>query len=177
MFWSLLTALVAGFAGAGVGLALRHMSGKRLNLGIIPVCAGLAMIVATVATEYQWAPNVQRTMAPDLVIIAEREQQSWYQPWTYFTPWVRGFIGYSPSETVETAEGSGIHVVQTRIQERWQPEVVRPVLVECEGWRRADLTPETSFDDDGQPIDVTWRDGAEEDPILSVVCGGEAASS
>jgi hypothetical protein len=90
------------------------------------------MIVATVGTEYGWYPNVVRTMAPDLVIISQREQQAWYQPWTYVRPWVRGFVGYSPSETVETAEGSGIYVVQVRGQERWQPQIVRPILVDCD---------------------------------------------
>lgn len=52
MFWTLLTAFVAAFAGAGVGLALRHLSGKRLPKGIIPVFAGLGMIASTVALEY-----------------------------------------------------------------------------------------------------------------------------
>jgi hypothetical protein len=91
------------------------------------------MIVATVGTEYGWYPNVVRTMAPDLVIISQREQQAWYQPWTFVRPWTRGFIGYSPSETVETAEGSGIFVVQLRRQERWQPQMVLPNLVDCDG--------------------------------------------
>jgi hypothetical protein len=82
MFWALLTALVAGVAGAGIGLGLRTLTRNRLPKGIIPICAGLAMIVATVGTEYGWYPNVVRTMAPDLVIISQREQQAWYQPWT-----------------------------------------------------------------------------------------------
>ena len=73
------------------------------------------------------------------MIVSEREQQAWYQPWTFVRPWVRGFIGYSPSETVETAEGSGIYVVQLRGQERWQPQIVRPNLVDCEGGRRAEI--------------------------------------
>mgnify|MGYP006929330699 CR=1 FL=1 len=43
MFWTLLTAFVAGFAGAGTGFALRHLSRNRLPKGIIPVAAGLAI--------------------------------------------------------------------------------------------------------------------------------------
>lgn len=177
MFWSLLTAFVAAFAGAGIGLILRNITRNRLPKGVIPVCAGLAMITATVATEYQWAPNVQRTMPEDLVIIAERKQQAWYQPWTYVQPWTRGFIAYSPLETVETAEGSGILVVQTRIQERWQPEVVRPILVDCTSWTRGDVTAETVFDDAGQPIDTPWREVAQDDPFLSAVCEERTADS
>lgn len=115
-------------------------------------------------------------MAPDTVVISERHQQAWYQPWTYVRPWVRGFVSYSPSETVETAEGSGILAVQIRLQERWQPEVVRPILVDCENARRASLTPETEFDDEGHPIDADWFEAGRSDPIITAVCGPSAAA-
>ena len=177
MFWVLLTAVVAGFAGAGIGLVLRSLTRKRLPKGIIPVAAGIAMIAATIGTEYGWYPNVVRTMAPDLVIISERKQQAWYQPWTFVRPWVRGFIGYSPAETAETAEGSGIYVVQLRRQERWQPQIVLPNLVDCDGSRRAELRPETEFSDTGEPLGVAWLDVPSDDPILSAVCGGGPVAS
>jgi len=176
VFWALMTALFAGIAGAGIGLGLRALSGKRLPKGIIPVCAGATMLVATVGTEYGWYTNVLRTMAPDLVVISEREQQAWYQPWTFVRPWVRGFIGYSPSEMVETAEGSDIYVVQLRRQERWQPQMVLPNIVDCEGGRRADILPDTEFSETGEPVGVTWREVPDDDPILSAVCGGGAAA-
>jgi hypothetical protein len=177
MFWALITALVAGFAGAGIGLGLRALTRKRLPLGVIPVSAGIAMIVATVATEYGWYPNVLRTMSPDLVVISQREQQAWYQPWTFVRPWVRGFISYSPSETLETAEGSDIYVVQIRMQERWQPQIVRPNLVDCAGNRRAEIVPDTEFDETGEPTNAAWLDVPADDPILSAVCDGGAAAS
>jgi hypothetical protein len=117
-------------------------------------------------------------MAPDLVIISEREQQAWYQPWTFVRPGCAGFIGYSPGETVETAEGSGIYVVQVRRQERWQPQMVLPNLVDCDGARRAEIRPETAFSDDGGAHQcVTWLDVSADDPILSAVCDGGAAES
>lgn len=170
MFWSLLTAIVAAFAGAGIGLMLRHLSGKRLPQTVIPVSAGIAMLVATVALEYQWSDSVLSTMAPDTVVISERDQQAWYQPWTFVQPWVRGFIGFSPDEVTETAESSGILVVQLRRQERWQPQMVLPILVDCSGSRRADVRPETEFDEDGRPINAAWRDVSADDPIVSSVC-------
>jgi len=170
MFWSLLTAFVAAFAGAGVGLALWHLTGKRLPKSIIPVGAGIAMIVSTVALEYQWSANVLRTMAPDTVVVSERRQQAWYQPWTYVRPWVRGFIGFSPEELTETAPGSGILVVQMRRQERWQPQVVIPNLVDCDAGRRAELHTDMTFDDAGQPQNANWRDVPADDPIVSAVC-------
>lgn len=177
MFWSLLTAFIAAFAGAGIGLAIHRLTGRRLPRGIIPVCAGLAMLIATVALEYGWYSNVRDTMADDLVIISERQQQAWYQPWTYVQPWVRGFIGYSPAEVVETASGSGVLVVQLRRQERWQPQIVHPNIVECGTYRRAELTPQTEFSDAGQPVNANWIEVSQDDPILNAVCAEDAAGN
>lgn len=177
MFWSLITAIVAGFAGAGIGLLLRHLSGKRLPIGIIPVAAGITMIVATVATEYGWYENVRATMPDDLVVISEREQQTWYQPWTFVRPWVRGFISFSPGETVETAPGSGILVAQLRVQERWQPQTVIPNLVDCAGGRRAEIQPDTTISENGSATNANWRSVGLEDPIVAAVCGGGAGTA
>ncbi|MGP1357893.1 hypothetical protein [Roseicyclus sp.] len=175
MFWMLVTTFVAGFAGAGVGLALRALTRKRLPKGIIPVCAGLAMIVATIGQEYGWYEGVRRTMPADLVVLSTREQQAWYQPWTFVQPWVKGFIGFSPAETVETAEGSGFHAVQLRVQERWNPQTVVPALVDCGEGRWADLTPDMTFSETGEPTGAAWRPADPEFPIVSAVCGGGTA--
>jgi hypothetical protein len=177
MFWTLITVFIAGFAGAGIGFLLRSLTRQRLPKGIVPVCAGLTMIAATVGLEYGWQNGVRATMAEDLVVISTREQQAWYQPWTLVRPWVRGFLSYSPSETVETAEGSGLLAVQLRIQERWQPQVVSPALVDCENARWTDLRATTEFDDAGNPVNATWREDDPDVPIVSAVCGREAAGS
>jgi hypothetical protein len=176
MFWTLVTVFIAGFAGAGIGYLLRTITRKKLPKGIVPICAGLTMIVATVGQEYSWENGVRSTMADDLVIISTREQQAWYQPWTFIQPWVRGFISYSPSETVETAEGSGIYAVQLRIQERWQPQMVRPALVDCPNALWTDITAEMTFTDAGQPIDARWLEEQSDFPIVDAVCGGETTN-
>lgn len=175
MFWTLVTVFISGFAGAGIGLLLRQITRKRLPKGIVPICAGLTMIAATVALEYQWADGMRRTMPEDLVIVTTREQQAWYQPWTYIRPWVRGFISYSPAETVETAPGSGISVVQLRIQERWNPQMIRPALVDCAGSRWADLTASTEFTEAGIPVDTDWRTAGPDNPIIAALCDRETA--
>ena len=177
MFWTLVTVFIAGFAGAGIGFLLRTITRRKLPKGVVPICAGLTMIVATVGQEYGWEQGVRSTMAEDLVIISTREQQAWYQPWTQIRPWVRGFIAYSPSETVETADGAGIYAVQLRIQERWQPQTVMPIVVDCGNLRWTDLTPDMRFSDTGEPEGASWRESGPDDPVVSTVCSGRAASS
>jgi hypothetical protein len=78
---------------------------------------------------------------------------------------------------METAEGSDIFVVQIRRQERWQPQMVLPNLVDCAGNRRAEIVPDTEFDETGEPTNAAWLDVPADDPILSAVCDGGAAAS
>jgi hypothetical protein len=177
MFWTLVTVFIAGFAGAGIGFLLRSITRKKLPKGIVPICAGLTMIAATVGQEYGWYDGVRSTMPEDLVIVSTREQQAWYQPWTQVRPWVRGFLSYSPGEAIETAAGSGIFAVQLRIQERWQPQTIMPILVDCTADRWTDVTPEMTFTDTGEPEGAPWRETGPDDPIVSAVCGREAAGS
>lgn len=175
MFWTLISVFIAGLAGAGIGMVLRHLTRQRLPKGIVPICAGLAMILATIGQEYGWENGVRSTMPADLVTVSTREQQAWYQPWTYVRPWVRGFMAYSPAETVEVSEGSGILAVQLRIQERWHPQTIVPILVDCPARRWADVTPEVSFPETGAPQGAAWREAGPEDPIVSTICGEETA--
>lgn len=177
MFWTLIAAAFGGLGGAGIGMVLRKLTGERLPKGIVPICAGLMMIVVTVSTEYAWYPNMLRSMPDDLVVISEREQQANWQPWTYVKPWVRGFIGFSPAQTVETAPGAGLFAVQLQVAERWQPAIVRPILVDCDGARRGDILPETVFDETGQPEDLGWIDAGRDDPIVALVCAAHVMDS
>ncbi len=177
MFWTLIAAVFAGLAGAGIGMGLRKLTGDRLPKGIIPVMAGVMMIVATVGQEYAWYPNNLDDLPGDAVVLSEREQQAIYQPWTFIRPWVRGFIAYSPEETVETADNSGIFVIQAHIRERWQPAMIRPVLIDCTQALRGDILPGTTFNDQGQPDEVRWSGEGENDTIIATVCGGEPPAS
>ncbi|MGV6888453.1 hypothetical protein ACTYEO_04300 [Rhodophyticola sp. SM2404] len=173
MFLTLIAVFIAGLGGAGIALALRKLTRLNLPGWITPVAVGGSMLFATVSMEYSWAGATLDAMPEDTIVVSERLQQTWWQPWTFVRPWTKGFIAFSPSETRETAENSGILVVQTQFRERWQPGLVKPVLVDCAGLRRAEILPETVFDEAGQPTNADWRDVDSDDGFLAPVCEGQ----
>ncbi|GAA5077576.1 hypothetical protein N0B44_11235 [Roseibacterium beibuensis] len=175
MFWSLIATLLAGLAGAGIAMLLNRATGRRLPKWITPIFAGGFMLAATIGQEYGWYDNARATLG-DVTVIQTREQQAWWQPWTYLRPFTRGFVAYDPSETVEIGEGSGVSVVQIQVMERWQPAIVLPVLVDCGAGARAEITEEVEFAEDGTITGAEWLTVAGDDPILNAVCGGEAAT-
>lgn len=173
MFLTLIAVFVAGLGGAGIALALRKLTRLKLPVWLTPVAAGGAMLFATVSMEYGWKDATLNAMPSDSIVVSERLQQAWWQPWTFVRPWTKGFISYSPSQIRETAENSGILVVQTQLRERWQPGLVKPILIDCEGLRRAEILPETEFDEAGQPTNADWLSVASDDGVLGPVCEGQ----
>jgi len=168
-------ASVLGFVGAG-GIGQDLYTAIK-SFAYTDISAIALMLIATVGQEYAWYPNNLDDLPSDAVVLSEREQQAAWQPWTYVRPWVRGFIAYSPGDMVETAEGSDMFVIQVHLRERWQPGIIRPVLVDCTGLRRGDVTGDMVFDATGQPEGVIWIGEGPEDPVVRTVCGHDAPAS
>lgn len=86
MFWHLIAAIVAGVAGAGIGLLLRSLTRKRLPKWIIPVCAGLGMLSYTIHYEYTWFEAKEARLPVGTVIVSSEEGEMLWRPWTMMYP-------------------------------------------------------------------------------------------
>ncbi|VXC10948.1 hypothetical protein [Pseudomonas sp. 9Ag] len=86
MFWHLIAAIVAGVAGAGIGLLLRSLTRKRLPMWIIPVCAGLGMLSYTIHYEYTWFEAKQARLPEGSVVVSSDEGEMLWRPWTMMYP-------------------------------------------------------------------------------------------
>ncbi len=170
MFLVLIAAMSSAFAGAGIAYALRRLLGERIPKWFVPAGAGLAMILTTISLEYGWARGVMATLPEGTVMVVTREQQAAWQPWTYVKPWIKGFVAVNPADIVETMDGSGQWVVQTLIHERWQPAIIKPVLVDCETPARAEISPDTRFDAAGRAENVSWFTVTADDPLIVASC-------
>jgi len=64
-------------------------------------------------------------------------------------------------------------MVDTLLVKRDEPTLLVVNLFDCEGGRRAELAPNTAFDERGLPVDVSWVDMESTDPLLKAACKAE----
>ena len=168
MFFELIATFVAGFAGAGVILALNWASGKRLPRWLVPVGAGAAMLTTTIASEYSWYPRTRDGLPEGLVIAQRVESQAFYRPWTYFHPFTERFVAVDMAGLRSNEADAELKLADLFFFGRWAPVQAAQVMVSCREGRRADPM-------EGSEGDPVWHEVGPEDPIVRTVCTGDGA--
>ena len=107
MFWHLIAAVVAGVAGAGVGLALRSLTRKRLPKWIIPAFAGLGMLAYTIHYEYTWFESTEARLPEGSVVVSSERGEMLWRPWTMKFPMPLGYtvLDGANAQIEETSQG------------------------------------------------------------------------
>jgi len=170
MFLELIGVIFAGFAAAGLVMLLGKLLGGRLPRWLAPVAAGLAMIAATITSEYGWYARSAAALPEGVVVAQTVENRSFYRPWTYAVPYVDRFAAVDTATLKSHADHPGIYLADVYFFGRWSAVQKRPVWLDCAGGRRALATTGTPFTD-GRPAAENWIPAAEDDPILRVACG------
>ncbi len=176
MFFTLIGTIFAGFAGAGMVMLLRFALKNRIPGWATPVAAGVAMLAATIGSEYGWYENTRRTIPDTFEIVSIREERDWYRPWTYIIPFVSGFVSIDRASEMTNEAVPGVRLIQGYIFQRFGATNSVPMLVDCPGSRRAEVIDGLALGEDGTPTDVDWVEVPEDDALLRAVCGGTAAS-
>lgn len=165
MFFELVAVVVAGFAGAGMVLAVSAVVGReRLPRWLTPVGAGLAMLIATMSSEYSWYDRTRSAMPEDFVVADAVEGAAWWRPWTFAVPMVERFVALDTGNLRRNEDEAGLYLADLYFFGRWRPVQSVQVMVDCAEGRRAD----PFRGDGGEPV---WRDVGASDPIVSTVCG------
>ena len=92
MFFELIGTIFAGVTMGLIVWAVNRALKGRLPGWLVPVSAGLAMLVATISSEYGWFARTQATMPQGFVVADAIEEQVFYRPWTYAVPYVSRFV-------------------------------------------------------------------------------------
>jgi hypothetical protein len=173
MFLELVAAVSAAFALGGIAAALRWLSRGRLPSWLVPVAAGAGMLGFAVWNEYSWADRLSAGLPPEVPVVWRNEERAVWRPWTYVSPITTRFTAVDLRNPRRNEAAPGMVMVDVLLFARWQPPRSIPVVIDCDGKRRADPAGSTiQFDDAGRIESADWRDLPDDDPVLLAACGG-----
>ena len=170
MLLELIAAVAAGFVGAGIALALRRLSAGRVPRFFIPAAAGVAMLGFMIWSEYSWYSRTAEALPEAVVVTSSHSEQAAWRPWTYLFPLTTRFAAVDRSSIRRNDKVPGQMMVDVLLFARRAPVASVPILLDCNGRRRADITDGMQFDDDGAVLDAAWVPIPPDDPLAKSVC-------
>lgn len=170
MLWELLATVFAGLGAAGVALALRAFTKRRLPAWAIPVFAGSAMLGFQIYSEYTWFSHQRSLLPEDVIVVRTVEETAPWRPWTYVVPQTVRFIAVEVSEDSINQLNRELVLANVFLFERRMAARQIPQIFHCGASARANLsddltipTPDSALDDQWTPLEPT-------DELLQAVC-------
>lgn len=170
MFFELIGTFVAGIATALLVWALNRSLKGRLPSWLVPVSAGVAMLLATISSEYSWFARAQSNMPEGFVVAETVEETQFYRPWTYVKPFVSRFVAVDQATTRTHPSHPDQRLVDLVIYGRWARTAKIPALFDCAENARADLVDGVEFGNDGEVLDAIWLPMDAGAPLLRAAC-------
>jgi len=169
MFFELIAAIVAAFAGAGLALAANRLSGGRLPRWAMPVAAGVAMLAFAVWSEYTWFSRTAASLPPSLQIVRENEVRALYRPWSYAVPLVNRFAALDLASLRSTEAAPEQRLADLYFFGRWSRTQLAPVVIDCQGARHAPATS-AEVNEAGAVTAADWTQAEPDDPLITAAC-------
>ncbi len=176
MFYELIATVFAGLAMAGVVMLLNHITRGRLPKWAMPVAAGLAMIAATIASEYGWYDRTSGALPDGVEVAVTHENRAFFRPWTYLAPFVDRFVAVDTQSVRTHPEHPDLRLADTLFMARWAAPQKLVVLMDCAAGKRARWGEGVAFADDGAVTGADWVAVAKDDPVLAIGCAAGGGS-
>ncbi|WP_349358686.1 hypothetical protein [Stappia sp.] len=172
MIFTLISTFVLGIAVAGILLLLNRATGNRLPKWIAPAAAGLAMLVFTVWTEYNWLERTRAGLPAGLEVVETYQSRNLLQPWTYVVPRTNRFVALDRTTVTANDKDPRFRKASLFLFTRFLPVTELRQIYDCAQNRRIDLVPGELVDPTTLP-DAAWEP-LTDDPIAQEVCKGAA---
>lgn len=173
MLMELIATFALGFCAAGAVMLLRRLVKAPLPRWSTPLAAGLAMIGFTLWSEYTWFSRTEAALPESFEIVTRHENSSIFRPWTKVRPFVDRFSAVDKNTLRRNDKAPGQIMAEVTMVARHGGNARLPVLIDCAGTRRADLSDGMEFDDTGTLLDGRWFQLPSDDPLLKTVCTAE----
>lgn len=162
--------IACGIGAAGIAMALRVISGKRVPGWAVPISAGVAMLGFTLWSEYTWFDRTTAALPESVAVVQSYTHKSSFRPWTYVVPMTDRFSAVDRAALRRNANVEGQVMAELLLISRQSSNGSVPVLIDCAARRRGNIADGAEFDDQGRVIGAEWTDLDEGDPLLGIVC-------
>lgn len=170
MFFELIATIAAGAAAALLVWAVNRTLKGRLPSWTLPVAAGIAMLAATISSEYSWFSRTQSNMPQGFVVTETVQEQKFYRPWTYVKPFTSRFIAVDQATARTNPDFPDQRMVDLVIYGRWARTAKIPALFDCAAHARADLVDGVEFGANGEVLNAGWLPMEADAPVLQAAC-------
>ncbi|WP_099864139.1 hypothetical protein [Pararhizobium haloflavum] len=175
MIFILIGALLVAISAAALITLPFRLTRRKTPKGLPPLAAGIALVAFVVWNDYSWYGRTAGELPEQVAIVDSLDYQGPLQPWTYIVPRTNRFTAVDRSAIRRNEQLPGYAMFDLIFVQRYEPTLQTRQIVDCQGGRRADLTNETTYADDGMPQNVVWVSLEENDPLLEIVCGSDGA--
>lgn len=170
MFWEFVATVCAGLGAAGIALLLRKLSLQKLPAYLVPVFAGLGMLVFQIYSEYNWYPH-QMSLLPQgvLVVKAVEEDISW-RPWTYIKPQITRFMAVDVKNSAANSNNADLVLANLYLFERRQAAIHVKLVIHCKEQKRANFSESLHLPATGESTTSDFVAIGDDEKTLLAVC-------
>ena len=169
MWIELIAAIALGAGAAGVAMLARRLA-PALPRWCVPAAMGLGMIGYAIWLDYAWFGQSREALPDGFEVVVSVEDSAAWKPWTYLAPTVSRFAAVDVATAKHNAARPDLVIADIVLFQRYVKPSKVPVLVDCPGRRRADISDGVDFDADGVPQTDRWIDLDAGDPLLVALC-------
>lgn len=172
MTFEIIAVLAAAFFGAGIGLMLQRLSGRRLPRWIVPALAAAGMLGVAIFNEYNWLARLRAGLPEGVVIARAVPSRAPWRPWTLLWPLTEEAFLVDTRRSRRHPMAGDLVITQVWRFARWQGSREAMVAFDCAGARRVDLREGVRFTDAGVLEGGEWTPVPPDDPVLRAACEG-----
>lgn len=143
---------------------------KPMPGALIPLIIGSTIILYGIYSEYTWESRTLDKM-PDSIEVVERfAGTSAFSPWSYVVPRNDRLMLVDMASLRRNSDHADYVMLDLLLMQRFNPVAKVPQLVDCRNARRADLTADPEFDEQGLPVGLSWNDLGAAARLMELAC-------
>lgn len=176
MFWEFIATACVGLGAAGIALAARQLSAKKLPSWAVPAFAGAGMLVFQVYSEYTWFSHQKSLLPQGVEVVKAVEETSSWRPWTFIQPQVVRFAAVHVGDGAVNQINPNLVLADVYLFERRQLAKRLHQVFHCEQGARAHFSEQLEIPLPGEPVNEQWLSLPDNDPLLMAACEAAGVS-